>query len=733
MGKAKRSQQHRNKPEGQRRQAQDSASTASHAHQPRLHKSFQPFHSAVNRIPVPRDEFLGSTNLDDLPQDLFAEHAAPALDRLSEDTYSGSIDLEMTARTPLIFGDQDENNGVTLPCDAEGNVVLPPTMVKGMVSRAYEILTASRFRVFDGHDEPLTYRADPAMANKLVPGRIITEKNGVLAIDLLRGREGNDAVGLIIDVPDAGIGTLILEGHPLTPPPGKKTPSENQVWTRFRKLLEHGKKAVVHLTRYHGRYFVTSVYDPKTRTFEKFFSLTEGEGGGELAVLGYACRTAQNSGNIPSPSHDLYNGKKYERFFFSCDAARNFSPTRRPLTPAVLTAYEQVIASYREEHAAREGKRDQRVLNRASSDPDHLAARDGDLVFVRLDAHGDVAEILPTMVGRRSYEVSPRELAAKQKVLPIAQAEKASSADRLFGYVIDTPGEGAHVGDVAARGRLFFGAVDTSEVKVSADAKTLLPLLSPKPSSARRFLTEVQPKEKGESRARRKDYFREGQRLGAAAYPVHRTALGKDFPTEATQQERDALGEDNAATRLTAKDWVATGSLMRTRIRFEGLSKDELAALLWVLTPENLVPAGERTSGHVGYLRMGLGKPFGLGTVEVQATRLRLIRSQDLASAYEGLSGALGTAETDEKPNSFPLSFDADVRSWVKAMQRAAYGYDDGVPVDYMGLKENKANNKTDPKTGAVQEGRGLAPIPLEEVKQNPLNLRSQDKQRKGR
>ena len=50
-------------------------------------------------------------------------------------------------------------------------MVFPGTMVKGMLSRAYEVLTASRFRVFEEHAKPLTYRADVADALRLVPVR----------------------------------------------------------------------------------------------------------------------------------------------------------------------------------------------------------------------------------------------------------------------------------------------------------------------------------------------------------------------------------------------------------------------------------------------------------------------------------------------------------------------------------------------------------------------------------
>ena len=57
--------------------------------------------------------------------------------------------------------------------------------------------------------------------------------------------------------------------------------------------------------------------------------------------------------------------------------------------------------------------------------------------------------------------------------------------------------------------------------------------------------------------------------------------------------------------------------------------------------------------------------------------------------------------------------YQLDEEIWIQAMQRAAYGYDDGVEVRYMSLDENKANNQTNSKTGEPQEGRGLSPTDL--------------------
>ena len=54
------------------------------------------FHSAVNRIPVPRQSVHNLVAEGMLPKDIFGDHAAPGHDRLANEGWSGTIDLEMT-------------------------------------------------------------------------------------------------------------------------------------------------------------------------------------------------------------------------------------------------------------------------------------------------------------------------------------------------------------------------------------------------------------------------------------------------------------------------------------------------------------------------------------------------------------------------------------------------------------------------------------------------------------
>ena len=799
------------------------------------------FHSAVNRIPVLRRSAQYFVAEGALPKDVFDDGKAPGHDRLADEGWSGTIDLEMKVRTPLVFGNQykedaegnrikesdatkripGSRNVVEVPMDVSGRPFISPTMVKGMVSRAYETLTASRFRVFGEHRAPLTYRVDPSQANQLFPARVCRDEAGDLAVKILNGKGEKNEMALLVDSLNIKGIEVVREGH-TQPAPNAKAPQRprvpgagllppvEQVLKRFRSLTPHGDPVRVGLTRLKdGTPVVTHVRRKDTGKLEEFFRVTRKgyRSARPIEVEGYACRTAPE-GKFAS---DLFENKKYERFFFKIDSLEKFkidssekdiSGTILRLTETNIRDYRLIIESYRKASDEYKGpephllnrasqKRENRAANGASAQADDAPApilAEGDLVFVRLDSdevpdcYGKmlksvaVCEVLPTMVGRRAYQKSPRELAENQLVAPPKNRDEASPADKLFGYVVPETMENAKGGDVACRGRVSFGQVDSSGVKVCRKEKKLVPLLEPKVSSARRFLTdsggatprikrdnesagiapndrkqEVSAKEEKEEwrLLARREYFGPGQLLGAAAYPVHREPQVDEtgFLRSATELPQLDLEQGNDDVRITAKTWIKAGSSLKCTLRFENLSKFELASLVWVLTPENLVPLearnrtenaeekakseagkgdGEEPVKPVGFLRMGLGKPLGLGAVEVRIAEdgLKAWRGRSLAKSYESLEACLGFGAKTRKPSKFSLKklmrevdpdrrLDLDRLPWIQAMQRAAYGYDDGVEVRYMSLAENKANNQTNSKTGEPQEGRGLSPTDL--------------------
>jgi hypothetical protein avisC_11520 len=220
--------------------------------------------------------------------------------------------------------------------------------------------------------------------------------------------------------------------------------------------------------------------------------------------------------------------------------------------------------------------------------------------------------------------------------------------------------------------------------------------------------------------------------LGAACYPVHRNQLGKNEFSKGNQEELGTKdGESsNGAVRLAVNSWIKAGSDFKCTLRYENLSQDELAALLWVLTPENLVPEEERDGGgnKVGYLRMGLGKPYGLGVVEVRmvGNSLKAKAGVDLANDYMSLESCDGLDGKGVSSADFLLPKEEFLarEPWVRAMRRAAYGYADRVEVRYMTLDENKANNITDSRTGAPKRNKGISPRDLfGEQARKPLSI----------
>ena len=695
--------------------------------------AFQPFHSAVNRIPVPRREILGTVRRGKLPADLFGDQEPPAHDHLSSERWSGSIDLELTVRTPLVYGEQRENPGggtqVEIPTDQQGRVVFPGTMVKGMLSRAYEVLTASRFRVFEEHAKPLTYRADVADALRLVPVRVVEmSEDGGFVVELLRGEKKKyvrDKNGIKQEIPAVSAAFLRVDSSHPRRCVGSSEFRKIQAMTRHQNKVRCKLSLCIHPKGY-AYWRVIGLYDARDELVEIYDVSSDVEVLKTIdKVVGYVYRSARDE----EPPESVFSNKHNERVFFSVS-----NDTKKMVVSAsVVNSYRRIVESYSEQRKINELQRNVRP-NRFTGVDSKALLRKGSLAYAVLsDDEAVVEELVPTMVGRRSYCMSPRSLAEKQCVTPLGSATEASAADRLFGYVVSNPREGAGNGGVASRGRLIFGQVDTSSVVLSREETPIAPLLSPKPASARRFLTDIKggtPMKKGECDEdsqkkdrvlRRSEYFRFGQYLGVAAHPVHRSILGSDnFPSSATRAPlQEGVRQDNRQIHSVAKTWIRPGSVLCCRMRFENLSRNELAALVWLLEPANLVPISEQNAekSKVGYLRVGLGKPLGLGAVEVRMAKdgLRAVNvggENDLSEAYQNLSGCLGVSETVHHPADFALKINTAALPWVQAFQRASFGYSDGRTVRHMLLKENQENNKVD-ECGNPEAGRGLSPVDM--------------------
>lgn len=410
-------------------------------------------------------------------------------------------------------------------------------------------------------------------------------------------------------------------------------------------------------------------------------------------------------------------GKKKwsERIFIEPEqdsSQTNANPTNRVVcSPSVAEAYIATLRSYRaiQDETDARNKRNGEKLTRhnvySSGEADSDRLTEGTLAYASMDTSNTILELIPISVGRHAYSHAPNTLAEADGVNPARTLKEASAADRLFGFVGNDNESGTSL-----RGRVQIGPVSTSNCSTAVPPEgqayvTLPPLLSPKPSSGRRFLVSREDFPNPPCKNTRRDrlYDPNESSLGEASYPTHRSCIGQSL--DSIIEKYSTSGGDlktNESLQLRARSWIEKGSVLTCRVHFENLSSKELAFLVWPLIPENLSPDGR----DVGFHKVGIGKPLGLGLVEARIVenRLYLEKTRDITSGYETLTNVLGTHY--EKVNVSTLFQNSKIGDlsklpWVRAFQRAAYGFgsteekDTDVPVRYVSLEENKLNNAT--------------------------------------
>ena len=722
---------------------------------------FTSFHSSVNCIPVLRTSIQkhvtddtklegqsdsARPNLPETVTTFLSDRLPTPLDHLGIDTYSGSLRLTVEVITALIFGNQNKSKGkpaeISVPIDpTTGHPFISPTMIKGMISNAYERLTASRFRVFGEHNTTLTYRADPAAALGLVPvrlddnydlgthrGKLLYGPGRALYAKLLTHETGDDGEN--------------KKPHPLL--------KNSSAWNK----LQHGERIDFMAKKIKDSYIVTQI---KARGDNAYSQLNVPDwvatsNSDETAYTGWFYSTTPD--HLLKAGKSIFDSKLSERIFFY----DHRSNEEIEIDPTVAETYDQIICSYSYDSTDPTSKTTTKpnrfVIDRAGNKDIPPINHSGLLAYARLQGK-KVVELMPTQVGRRNYSRSPRSLAQEQGVLPVSDAIEASPADHIFGFIPTDPQAPDNQPNKqlsTLKGRITISAVDTSSAPRNDKRLDLRPLLTPKTSSARRFLTDVSGHTI--SGRPRPGYYSEGDYLGAASYGFRRGDAGikkkgdgrLDYATlasyEKEQSEENPRRQEktNQEVYSTAISWIPRSSTFHCTIHFEGLQKEELWTLLWILDSKLLgqyaqesqhepeSDQGESSAPMEGYLRMGMGKPLGLGVVRTSFSALSYVKTADddafaLVDDYEDLEGCLGAPDPEKETlneewrNEFFAEAEGFYRllsstPWCKAFLRSCLGYPGKTEVRYMTLSQNKQNNKTD-SDGRVKSGCGHAPRPL--------------------
>ena len=708
------------------------------------------WHHAYNGIPAIREPHDGNG----ANSALYKDDVPSGHDHLAAGRLSGELAVKIVAASPTIPGQQTADGRVVVASrsgDPKGartwkDATIPVTTLKGVLSSAYEAVTASRMRVFGPHDHVLTHRRTTQEATVLYPVLLMPDEEGAgLRARVMLGRNkaprsdqewGKPAYVCAAVLPDsltsaAAIfsveGKRLYSGAHNSKKRDKRRKGSDKV---AEARLEELRRVAPHLKQISFSAQSEKFYDSKR------FIVTDICGESFCGTRGRPIETLDRADGVvvrltPPGAGPLIDTKYNEFIFFDV----NPRPTYLAVSEEVLSGLVEVVHSYIENIRAlkrREDRRKAAGLPRIDLDSDtrtsdapntwlvdtiingdkapglgadrdairarliELAGSDPGLpLFASID-DGKITGLTPSQVGRRTAlgSVSPAELAEAAGVAPARTRGQASAADRMWGFVADEKEEDADRA-AAVRGRITIRPVIPAAPLTGqqgwlrlpkGDAKGwILPTLaSPKPSTGAPYLRTKTGTALDEALTRAQT-FQPDQVLIRKVYPTHRALLSaqNDGLPHATRLSGEKGPGDTAVG-----SYLAPGAVFRTTIAFEGLTAEELAVLVWLLTPRRLVPrSGKRRKASrsaVGYHRLGFGKPLGLGAVEIRATDVVVRDGAGLADGYQDLTGCLGCPppksdrDTPEQRlgkilSRLPRGFNQ--RLSVRAFVRAAYGW----------------------------------------------------------
>ncbi len=165
-------------------------------------------------------------------------------------------------------------------------------------------------------------------------------------------------------------------------------------------------------------------------------------------------------------------------------------------------------------------------------------------------------------------------------------------------------------------------------------------LSSPKPTAFQLYLE--QPKEENTKLEELKHWDNEDALIRGYKLYWHRNS-----PDNSTKKYSWNEGKAINDTQHTIIKPIKRNIKFKSRIRFENLTKEELGALLFVLDlPEN----------H--YHKIGMGKPLGLGSIEIKPSLFIVDRKKRYTSLFNNDTWNLGDEDKTSGKNDFKEAFE---------------------------------------------------------------------------
>jgi len=549
--------------------------------------------------------------------------------------WSGRITCSLMNFTPLLIPDaanleKGEKDHKTYPVRiVDGKPYLAPTSVKGMLRSAYETITNSRFGIFEEHGDRLAYRMEASNLD-IVPVRV--ERDGEELV--LRLMEDEELMGYAGRLPSYPRGVKNRDRYRFKKPL-KYEDTQNQP--------QHGDKVWVRLNNENNRLDKSIITRIRKRTDDN------PPGSGDWR-RGWVCITGEN-----------IQGKKFERVFLEGDDDQYLKAT-----PAIKQKWRELILNYKAAHVKDLKQRDERGKKHWEYLGDkpgetgwsrHIYEKgseeltEGTLCYADLEGKKNVKALLPVILSRRLYQTAPWEL-LDPSLRPATELEQLSAGDRVFGWV-NQQGAGAYRGQLRIN-QVEYGKCHAGEPILKFPEGLPLGILGePRPEQTRFYLAKNKQGQPLTPKSPKDAGYQEGQHLrGRKVYPHHRnTASRGDWkkPTEDRTQREDARQEYRRPKNrgVEQKDdqnrsilgWVQEGTVFEFTLDVVNLSSVELGALLWLLDFGKYQQHEEKDNEKKKSLfhRLGGGKPFGFGSVQIKITDTDLHPGEEWRQFYGSL------------------------------------------------------------------------------------------------
>jgi len=190
--------------------------------------------------------------------------------------------------------------------------------------------------------------------------------------------------------------------------------------------------------------------------------------------------------------------------------------------------------------------------------------------------------------------------------------------------------------------RVFFedAVLDKGQGDIFVEEASPKILASPKPTAFQLYLE--QPKEENTKLEELKHWDNEDALIRGYKLYWHRNS-----PDNSTKKYSWNEGKAINDTQHTIIKPIKRNIKFKSRIRFENLTKEELGALLFVLDlPEN----------H--YHKIGMGKPLGLGSIEIKPSLFIVDRKKRYTSLFNNDTWNLGDEDKTGEINDFKEVFE---------------------------------------------------------------------------